>query len=301
MATRRVEGDVFDTGAQFFTAVSPEFRAVVEAAAAAGAVAQWYQRPPRAPDGATLPVWRGATGMTDLPKWIAANLQRDADFQLHLSTRVTELQHDRDQVLVWSEAAGSDPWVAGAVILTPPLPQAITVLPQVVRDAIDAELVQRTYDPCLALLLSLDSPLPPVFNEHGWFRPPEREHPIAWVADNAVKGLPGGSRSAHLTIHSSPAVARRLYDNDQEATAALGEALRELFPTEFRPRIDRALPTATLKKWRFARPTGRSDELSVAVTPQCILAGDAFGGARVEGAFSSGHHAATRVLGRYGV
>jgi len=238
--------------------------------------------------------------MTDLPKWIATDLRRDDHLQLHLSTRVAGLKPAGHQILVWTEETSRDPWATDTVILTQPLPQAIPILPDGLEHAIDSDVSTRSYDPCLALLLSLDSPIPGLFNEHGWFRPTDREHPIAWIADNAVKGLPGRSPAAHLTIHSSAAVARRLYDDDQEATSVLVAALRELLPARFQTEIEQALPSATLKKWRFARPTGRTQELSVAVTPQIILAGDAFGGARVEGAFSSGHHAAARVLGRHG-
>ncbi|HKK47963.1 MAG TPA: FAD-dependent oxidoreductase [Alkalispirochaeta sp.] len=299
MATRRVDGAVFDTGAQFFTAVSPEFRALVDAAAKAESVTPWYHRPSRTPDEDPLPVWRGRTGMTDLPKWMASELRQDEHVDLYLSTRLTGLERAGNGIQVSIEGTERAPWITRSVILTPPLPQAISMVPDRLGEELDAELRSLVYDPCLALLLSMKAPIPDEFNEHGWIRPPDSGNPIAWVADNAVKGLPPTHTvpaPARLTIHSSPAAARRLYDDDQHATAVLAEALQELLPARYQADIEQAVGSANLKKWRFARPTRRMSDASVAVTPRIILAGDAFGGARVEGAFASGLHAAGRVL-----
>ncbi|MFW5693609.1 MAG: NAD(P)/FAD-dependent oxidoreductase [Alkalispirochaeta sp.] len=306
MATRRIAGDSFDTGAQFFTAVTPEFSAVVETAAAAGVVTQWYQRPPRRSGGVPLPVWRGSGGMTDLPKWIAADQPEGSAMEIHLSTRVTALEPTGGRVLVWTEDTHQPPIETETVILTPPVPQLLELLPPGIATSIDPETATIDYDPCLALLLTLEDPLPGLLNEHGWFRDPEPHTPIAWVADNAMKGLsPNDSRpartsdtSSRLTVHSSAATARRLYDDDHRALQELTEALSALVPADQRDYLKHARSQSSLelKKWRYARPTRRAHDASVELTPRIIMAGDAFGGGRVEGAFTSGLHAAKRVL-----
>jgi predicted NAD/FAD-dependent oxidoreductase len=53
-------------------------------------------------------------------------------------------------------------------------------------------------------------------------------------------------------------------------------------------------------RWRYSIPVSPSSEGSVAVsdTPPIVVAGEAFAGARVEGAFLSGVSAASRLLDR---
>ncbi|MEX2445321.1 MAG: FAD-dependent oxidoreductase [Alkalispirochaeta sp.] len=318
MATRRLQGGAFDTGAQFFTAVSPKFRTMVEAASEAGAVVRWYQRPPRQTGAKSFPVWRGSESMTDLPKWIASGLRRAeprlgtgtgtdlGTVELRKATRVARVEPAAEGVLIFTDENTGIPIRTRSVILTPPAPQALALLPQSITDQVDPAISKLQYDPCLALLISLDIPLPELFNEHGYFRPTGGDGTIAWVADNTRKGLPGteGRDTPRLTIHSSSEAARRLYDEDTpHAMTALTEALAALLPGRDREAPVRALAggAGDLKKWRYARPTQRWSELSVPVTPSIIIAGDGFGGARVEGAFASGIHAAGRILQRRGV
>ncbi len=340
IATRRVRhgagGGAFDTGAQFFTAVAPDFRAVVADAAHAGVVTQWYQRAPRTPDREPLPVWRGRTGMTDLPKWIAAGLQHTGTVDIRTSIRVTEVVPTQNEVRVLTEgspatgavsqggkqrehgahnqsgerggrrapreSAEDDSINTATVILSPPLPQALMLIPASLRNELDPGLVELSYDPCLALLITIEAPPAELLNEEGYARPAGGDSKIAWVADNTRKGLPeqAAEQPSRLTVHSTGEAARELYDADEShAIAQLVAALEALLPSHEREAVSRAHAQGAtqLKKWRYARPVRRWSESSVAVTPRVLLAGDSFGGGRVEGGFMSGIHAAGRILG----
>lgn len=337
MATRRVRhaaGEfAFDTGAQFFTAVDPKFRELVADAAHAGVVTQWYQRAPRTPDREPLPVWRGRTGMTDLPKWIAAGLQHTGTVDIRTSIRVTEVVPTQNGVRVLTEgtladgahseggehggryqsgerggrrapreSAEDDSINTGTVILTPPLPQALMLIPTSLRNELDPGLVELSYDPCLALLITIEEPPAELFNEEGYARLAGGDSMIAWVADNTRKGLPqqAAEQPSRLTVHSTGKAARELYDADEShAVAELVAALEALLPSHEREAVSRAHAQGAtqLKKWRYARPVRRWSESSVAVTPRVLLAGDSFGGGRVEGGFMSGIHAAGQILG----
>ncbi|MFO8041955.1 MAG: FAD-dependent oxidoreductase, partial [Alkalispirochaeta sp.] len=264
-------GGAFDTGAQFFTAVAPEFRALVADAANAGVVTQWYQRAPRTPDHEPLPVWRGRTGMTDLPKWIAAGLQEAGTVDIRTSTRVTEVLPTQNGVRVLSESTlangahsvgsehgahyqsgkqyahpeptGGDSISTGTVILTPPLPQALMLIPTALRNELDPGLVGLSYDPCLALLITIEAPLVALLNDAGYVRPAAGDSMIAWVADNTRKGLPdeAAEQPSRLTVHSTGEAARELYDAEEShATAELAAALKALLPSHEREAVSRA-------------------------------------------------------------
>jgi renalase len=85
MATRRVGDANCDHGAQFFTVRGPAFGGMVAEAREAGSVAKWCEGFSRSAsvDAAVTPAtdgharWRGASGMTDLPKRLAAQLPPD--------------------------------------------------------------------------------------------------------------------------------------------------------------------------------------------------------------------------------
>ena len=86
--------------------------------------------------------------------------------------------------------------VGGALLLTAPVPQSLTLaesgdyeLPEGVR----RQLEGVAYDPCLALLALLDGPSP--VPEPGGVQ--IKGEPLDWIGDNATKGI---SERPALTI-----------------------------------------------------------------------------------------------------
>ena len=304
MATRRVGDAVCDHGAQFFTVRGRAFGGIVAEAHAAGAVETWCHGFRRdgsigadagAGDGHAR--WRGAKGMTDLPKWLANGLissDLPGRCDIRTQTQVKAVQILDQRVSLTLETTGSQAERISAVgaILTSPVPQSLDLLraggvvgigsPAADPEAV-AQLERVAYDPCFALMLVLDraSRVPP---PGGIQFPAEAPSPIAWLADNQQKGI---SAVPSLTLHATGGFSRAHFDTppDEVATLLLDAA---------RPWIDGDPATAvverSLHRWKFALPTTILPAPLVAVTqaPPLVCCGDAFAGPRVEGAASSG-------------
>ena len=299
MATRRVGEAVCDHGAQFFTVRGRAFGGMVADAHEAGSVAKWCEgfsqsasidaKVTPASDGHAR--WRGVSGMTDLPKRLAAELPPEKCV-LRTAVRVAAIGVADGRVRIaidpGPEAGGSITMRAAAAIVTSPVPQSLDLFTAggllAVGGGIAPEVHQQLatvhYDPCFALMLALDRPS---------FLPPPggiqfAGGPISLLADNYQKGT---SSVPSLTVHASGDFSRQHFDDPPEDVAA---ALIELV----RPWIDgdpaAAIVERSLHRWKFATPTTIiPPPLVAAVTsPPIVCCGDAFGGPKVEGAASSG-------------
>ncbi len=281
LATRRIGAAVLDHGAQFFTVRDPAFGALVAGWEAAGVAVPWFERLAGEGGGAPAHVrYRGAPTMTALAK----DLARGLDVRSATTVERIALREGRWHLAI---ADGSEV-AAAALVITSPVPQALALLDAggVTLDASDrSALGAIAYDPCLALLAPLSGPSG--LAAPGAIRP---AHPdLDWVADNHVKGT---SPLPAVTIHASAAWSRSHWDDaddaiavDLLAAAALGSA---------------PVPgTSQVVRWRYAKPSTPHPEraLRASGVPPLVFAGDAFGGARVEGAALSGMAAAEALHG----
>jgi predicted NAD/FAD-dependent oxidoreductase len=299
MATRRIGGAVCDHGAQFFTQRTLGFHAVIEHAVRDGAVVQWCRGFSRdgsiAADGPAVddghPRYRGARGMTDLPKWLAATLATGGnEVEVRTAAKATSVAVGADCVRVTIEGQDGATEVveAAGCVLTAPVPQALDLLAAGSSlDRMEAHAIARLrtvdYDPCFAVMLVLDRPslLPePGAIQFGGDAP----GPVAWVADNQRKGI---SAVPALTVHATGAFSREHFDvPPDEVAAVLIEAVR--------PWIDgdpqAVIVERSIHRWKFATPTTILPDPLVAVSeaPPVVCCGDAFAGPRVEGAAVSG-------------
>jgi renalase len=308
MATRRLGSAVCDHGAQFFTVRGRAFGGIVAEAEAAGQVAEWCRGFSRDGslggdgEGDGHPRWRGSKAMTDLPKWLAAELGGESATgrcTIRTTAKVAAVAVAAGRVRITLDA--DETLTAAGAVLTPPVPQTLDLLaaggltaaagPPVAAAAF-ATLGPVAYDPCFALMLVLDKPsrVPP---PGGIQFDPAAGGPIAWIADTQKKGI---SPLPALTIHADGAFSRRHFDAPPE------EVIATLID-HARPWIDGDPATAvierSLHRWKFALPTTLLPEPLVAVShaPPIACCGDAFAGPRVEGAASSGL-AAGRWLAR---
>ena len=302
MATRRIGSAVCDHGAQFFTVRGRAFGGLVADAHAAGSVVKWCDGFTAAGDG--HPRWRGSRGMTDLPKWLAAELPEDA-CAVRSGVKVDAIGVAGHQVRVSLETGGRIE--ADGAIVTAPVPQALDLMAAgglmagggvgIEPDALRT-LSPIDYDPCFALLVVLDRPsrVPPPggiqFDREGAV-----PGPIAWLADNHQKGI---SPVPALTIHATGAFSRRHFDDPQDDVA--GMLLEAAQPWIDGP-VASAIAERSLHRWKFAQPTTIVPTPLVAATihPPIACCGDAFAGPKVEGAAASGLAAGRwldRVLGR---
>jgi predicted NAD/FAD-dependent oxidoreductase len=114
--------------------------------------------------------------------------------------------------------------------------------------------------------------------------------PFTFIAENNRKGI---SPVRALTFHAEHDYSLRRFDHDE---AEVHAELLELAA----PWIgDATVSQSQLKKWRYAGPVAPlpyATQVVEAGGGRIALAGDAFGGPKVEGAYRSGHAAATALL-----
>lgn len=293
MATRRIGEASFDHGAQFFTVRSDEFSELVERWTASGcpirvwghglAGVQHIDDGPRAASegGDGYPRYAVRTGMNALAKHISAGLDIRPDHRVQ-SVRVTDGR--------WEVDTGQRQLDADALVLTPPVPQSLALLDAggVALDSGSRGLLEDVaYDPCLAVLLTLDRSVH--LPEPGGVQ--ISEGPVRTLSDNQAKGT---SRAPGLTVHLRADVSRERYGDAPGAVVA--DTL-----THLEPWLDGAQVTGwQLQRWRYSQPVRLRDDRTLRADVRgapLVFAGDAFGEAKVEGAVRSGLAAARALLG----
>jgi renalase len=287
MATRRLGGATFDYGAQFFTVRDERFGRLVEEWLEIGTVREWSRgfadaEGTLARDG--YPRYRGAKGMASIPEYLALDGVRTGEGVVAASVN--------DGVWEARTTSGSRE-TAEALLLTAPVPQSLALLaPEESR--IPQETWRRlesiSYSPCLTLMAQIDGPTG--VPEPGGIQ--IRDEPLDWIADNRQKGI---SEIPGVTVHAGPLWSRKHFEGDEEEiTRSLLSLAGERLGRDL---ISFSIETS-LARWRYSWVEGGSKApcLVASETPPLLFAGDAFGGAKVEGAALSGLAAADRLLGR---
>ncbi|EDM77873.1 probable deoxyribodipyrimidine photolyase [Plesiocystis pacifica SIR-1] len=294
-STRRASVDGltlrFDHGAQYFTARTPAFQAVVEAGLEAGSLARWRPRliavegtlaAGRSAVEDETPRYVGVPGMSALGKLLAARAGVD-EARVHRKRRIQALERG---VQGWTlvDEAGERSEGFEAVLLNLPSAQATPLL-----EAHAPALAERsracTFEPCWAGMLrpedpALDLGFDAAFVSGGAF---------SWVADGGSK--PGRSGGAAWVLHADPDWTRAHLEEPAEAVA------RELH-ARFEALVGRSIPAAhrSAHRWRFAKPEGIPEPHLLDADLGLGVCGDWCGGPRVEGAFTSGRSLAQAWL-----
>lgn len=264
---------IADEGAQYFTVREATFKDEVRGWLATGNAVQWSTGF-ATPDGTAFPDghprYCGREGMATLAQHVAAEL---------------DVRHDSEVVSIGHEGRWLVTLLSGkrleatALLLTPPVPQSLSLLAQggTPLPADEAAVLARIdYDPCLALSVVLDGPSK--IPAPGGMWPGGAQ--IYWMADNQQKGI---SPVPIVTIHATP-----------EYSWASYEGITENIIAELRAEADQWLGNdvvaTRLRRWRYSIPRQLYPARSLLVqTPGIVaFAGDAFAGPRVEGATLSG-------------
>jgi predicted NAD/FAD-dependent oxidoreductase len=271
LATRRIDNATLDHGAQFFTVRESLFESHVAEWIASGVVTEWcrgFDSTTQNNDG--FPRYRGARGMTDIAKHLAQGLDvRCNTLAFSIARGATskwQLKIDDGSVLD-----------ADAIIVTCPLPQAYALL---VTAGIELpeSMLRTEYDRTICLLAVLNQSSA-VANLGGLQNPDET---FSFIADNAIKGI---SSAVALTMHANPQFSLEHWDTSTDD-------VQHLLLERATPWIgDATVSTSQIKKWRLATPLTIWPERYWA-NDMIVLAGDAFGGPKIEGAALSGLAAA---------
>jgi renalase len=278
MATRRIGASTLDHGAQFFTVRGDTFAAVVEPHRSSGLVYEWC-RGFNGDDGYPRYAVRG--GMNAFAKALAAPLDVRTRSLVFSIARTAGAPHPW---LVTLDDASKH--AADALVVTSPVPQSYSLLVSSGAE-LPTELIRTDYDRTIALLATLDRPS--ALSEPGGLQHPTER--ISFVTDNQIKGI---STEPALTLHAAAGWSEAHWGDD---AADLARALSDAAAPYLG---DAVITAAQVKKWRFATPRTIWPErcwASADANAPLVLAGDAFGGPKVEGAVLSGLAAAGALLG----
>lgn len=272
MATRRAGALQFDHGAQYFTARSERFRALVDGWLAGGQAGDWD-------DGSYV----GTPGMSAPARAMAAGCTIVGESQ------VTALHRGGAG---WSVHDASGPVATpgngsfAAAILAVPAPQAIPLAAS--AGLAWSPMQQASYAPCWALMLAFEAALD---------LPSDRMRPqhaaIGWIARDSSK--PGRSRETEtVVVHATADWSRaNLEDGPGDVAPRLLAAFRDLTGIAAQPSFIAA------HRWRYAlveQTAGQPflwDE-----TVDLAACGDWCIGPRVEAAFESADALAQALLAK---
>ncbi len=272
MATRRVILDggtvQFDHGAQYVTAKSPAFAALL--GGMSGAAALWA-------DGSAHPHYVGLPGMSGLPRALAGGLD------VRRGVAVTALAPHSGG---WRVTAGAETLSVPRVVLTIPAPQ----IPQLLgtHPLMDA-LSRVEMAPCLTLMAAFPPGAPRPFISRA-----SDTHPLAWIAQDSSKPGRAGPAATWVAQASTEWSLHHLQDTPETTVAPMLSLLCDVLGA-----APSAALSATVHRWRYARVTAplgraflRSQDASL------YLGGDWCLGARVEAAWQSGTAMACDILER---
>ena len=280
MATRRMEGARIDHGAQFMTVRHPQMQTFLSGWLSDQVVCPWYER---VPDRKDVPVgerFRGMDGMTSPVKNLVCSSRIETDFF------VEKVQ--RDQKWVVTERMGQGRVLkAEHLVVTFPVPQVLELFHRSAF-SLDPETMSRlekvTYTRCLALLGLLAEP-------SGLKHPGTCTHPVSevdWVSDNQIKGI---SEKPAFTLHASADYSERFWDAPDEERCPFLIGIAEQI-------LSSKVMQWTSHRWGFAKPIKTFGANHFHSPAQALaLAGDGFGGERIENAFLSGVEAARAIIG----
>ena len=279
MATRRMDGARIDHGAQFFTARDPRLQKLNLQWIQEKRVVEWYDKVPGCPDIPGDMRYRGSTGMTGPAK----SLTKDCSLALNFFAE--KIQRNRRWQV--TERGGEKRVLeADHLVITIPSVQMIELLERSNLDlgsSAMSRLEAIRHTRCLAILGILDGPSQLQF-------PGAVTHPyedVDWLSDNQVKGI---SERPAITLHASAEFSERCWDvPDTEWGDQLLEPAGEVMGTQ--------VVSWVSHRWGFAKPLVTFGESHYHVPELSLtLAGDGFGGERVERSAISGLDAAAAIL-----
>jgi len=281
MATRRMEGARIDHGAQFFTARDDRLQRLNQRWIKEDRVLPWYDQVPGRTDLPTDMRYRGKSGMTGPAKSLTQGCS------LALNFFVEKIEQGK-KWKIYERGGAVRVLTADHLVITMPSVQMLELFERSNFDlGADAMTGLRKirHTRCLALLGILD-------RSSRLVHPGAVTHPadnIDWLSDNQSKGI---SKRPAITLHGSAEFSDLNWDVPAEEWAPdlIGSA-QEVMGAE--------VISFVSHRWGFAKPLqtfGATHYHQPEI--RLTLAGDGFGGERVERAVISGLDAADAILGK---
>ena len=279
-ATRRWDNMPVDHGAQFFTARSPEFVGQVETWLGDGVCHEWTrgfhrfdgQRVLEA-TGESHPRYACREGMSALGKSLAAKNR----IAVEREARVTGVEAIDGGWTLHGDQGRT--WRTKGLMITAPPAQAASLL-EGLADGLRPKLTGKNSHPCLAVAV----------------RVPRRD--TAWCGiqcDDAIIAWLGNDTSKRPELHAGWTVV--MVHASAEFSATYYGAAEDVVVPEILQAASKISGLALsagdyfLHRWKYAQPEGVAEPegaLVVEYPAPLVVAGDAWSGGRIEGAWRSG-------------
>ncbi len=264
MATRRISNNLFDHGAQYIQP-SPRFLNWLKENTSEQTLHDWDFT-------SSKKVYIPKLGMSSLAKELSQNIE------VNLNSKIISVEQKGAMWILKDETDKS--YSSKRLLVTAPLPQTLELLQKNNIHIEDTDLSGITYRPCLVLMMTAQE----VHNlpESGAMF--IKNSVLEWVCDNKEKGINNTLRS--ITVHCTEEFSKDKYDLSDEK-------IFELIYSEFSRYFPNKLGDYEVKKWKYSSPLKYYKSLYFrSAFPGLYLAGDAFGGNSLDGAFRSGVSAA---------
>ena len=280
MSTRRMEGARIDHGAQFFTVRDPRMKELLSLWQNEKAVVPWYDHIPGRPDLPSGQRYRGTEGMTSPAKVLIREFTVETNFFVN---RV----EGKDQKWLISERNGEGrKLIADHLVVTIPSVQLLELFERSsyrLDENTMKSICSIRHTRCLAILGIMDRSS--VLNKPGTLTHPVPD--IDWISDNQVKGV---SKEPACTIHASDEYSQKFWDSpDSQRVPHLISIAEQHLKVKIK--------LWTSHRWGFAKPVVTFGSSHWHSQERALtLAGDSFGGERIEKAAMSGWEAADSIL-----
>ncbi|MBT5814296.1 MAG: NAD(P)-binding protein [Opitutales bacterium] len=272
LATRRLDGESFDHGAQFFTTRKKSFEKEVEQWIANGIAQSWFEE-----SGHVR--YRGVGAMNSMAKQLAAGLD------VRREQKVDSIRFANG---VWTVRSEKDSFECERLLLATPAPQAVALL-ESGEETFGADFLDTLktieYEKCISLMLLLESELN--LSDSGLIKG-EPGEPIATITETSIKGTTG---RPGIVIQSGSEFAEKYFG---EPADSISTALLGALPFQDKLKV----VDMSLQKWRFAKRKehGLSAAFLKSENEPLWHAGDGYVAARVEGAYLSGIKVANSII-----
>tara|TARA_B100000795_G_scaffold196110_1_gene150226 strand:- start:327 stop:1325 length:999 start_codon:yes stop_codon:yes gene_type:complete len=284
VTSKVINGADLDYGAQFFTAKTPEFQAMVSEMESKFVVESWQGHFIEFDHKAicserdwdeTHPHYVGTPNMSAISEWMADSL--DIDYQ----TTVTYMERKANMWHLYEgdSELGQFDWV----VLTMPPKQACDLLPT--EHAFHPVLSSIKMRACFALRVVLNEDVDLGFNAAL-----VRNHDISWISKNSTKPKRIGAPS--IVVHATNAWAdAHLNDDLEQVEKHMLECLYDITGLPVK-----ALASSDVKKWEFANAPKRPGSGFLLDSAGGIaVCGDSLVHGRIESAFTSGKQLAKTI------
>lgn len=268
MATRRFDDTKADHGAQYFSVKTSVFQDFIEKAEQHQIVKQWQVA------NRTHTRYICPAGMNTLPKWMAEGLD------IRLNQKITQLSEGT------ATTDTGEQYTFDILVITAPIPQVLELFQSsnILPDESESLMLRSIhYDPCWVVMAKLKDTNTQIIGGKIL-----EEGPVAWVVDNAEKGL---TTISTLTIHASSNYSEEhLEDASKEVATVLIDSISDIIHPD-------QIESHQVHRWRYSLASQRTADSFLKLKKYPIyIGGDAFGMGNVEGAFLSGESIARSMM-----